>query len=369
MKKITTFLLLLITVFSFAQERKGERKAKLEYSDPEYIQKLLEDKAYEFPNKTEFSLALIKNGEVKYYGFVKEKDSVIAVQNQDAIFEIGSISKVFTSTLLADLINRKKVKATDEVNKKLPFKMKDTVRFTYEELASHTSGLPRLPTNLMTIAVDMSNPYAAYTNEFLEDYLKNSVSLYNKGKYAYSNAGAGILAYAIEKIEKKSYEDLLQKKIFQKYKMENSTTQRDKVTNRFVAPLDYRGNVTSNWDFKSLAGAGAILSSTEDLAKFLEANLLGKDKNLTITREERAKVSERMSVGLGWHIINRKDNHKVYWHNGATGGYSSSMILDVENNQAMVLLTNISGLSPRTGLVDQINFMILKHLFETAEKK
>ncbi|WP_196894365.1 serine hydrolase domain-containing protein [Aureivirga marina] len=368
MKNVTTLLALLITVFSFAQERKGERKVKLDYSDPAYIEKLLEEKAYEFPNKTEFSLAIIKNDEVDFYGFVKEQDSVIAVQNQNAIFEVGSISKVFTSTLLADLITRKKVKSQDLISKKLPFKLNDSVNFTYEELATHTSGLPRLPVNMMALKVDMSNPYLIYTNELLEDYLKNSVVLTEKGKYAYSNTGAGLLGYTIEKIEKKPYEEILKKRIFSVYGMKNSTSQRENVTNRLVEPLDYRGNVTSNWDFKALAGAGAILSSTEDLTKFLAAHLSQKHKKLNLTREKTVTVNERLSLGLGWHIIKDKEGKNIYWHNGATGGYTTSMILDMENKQAIVLLTNISGLSPRNGEADKITHMILKHL-NTINKK
>src|SRR5690606_1563787 len=136
------------------------------------------------------------------------------IENHNKIFEIGSITKVFTSTVLASLVEDKKLKLTDEINVYYPFPFKDNIKINFESLANHTSGLSRLPENLDLS--DDNNPYKNYGKSQIEEYLKSHLRFDNKTAkmYAYSNLGTGLLGYTLGLSQKTSFQKLLQKSIF-----------------------------------------------------------------------------------------------------------------------------------------------------------
>ncbi len=111
------------------------------------------------------SIAIIQGGKICYYGVIKTNDSIKPIDNQSKIFEIGSITKVFTSTVLASLVEKKKIRLTDEINGYYSFPFKNNVIISFESLANHTSGLPRLPENL-DLHNDV-NPYKDYGKKLL----------------------------------------------------------------------------------------------------------------------------------------------------------------------------------------------------------
>ena len=170
---------------------------------PKEIAEIIFSKSKDFPNNTQLSIALIENGETTYYGIIKENDTLKPAENQKKIFEIGSITKVFTSTILASLVDHKKINLTDEINSYYPFAFKDNIKINFESLANHTSGLPRLPENL-----DLSNeinPYKNYGKPEIEQYLKNLLKLGNK-TYSYSNLGTGLLGYTLGLSQKTNFQ-------------------------------------------------------------------------------------------------------------------------------------------------------------------
>ena len=177
---------------------------------------------------------------------------------------------MFTSTLLSNFVIDQELKLDDKIQDYLDFKIKSKNGITFKELANHTSGLPRLPSNLNLLHVDQDNPYKDYDKEKLINYLTKEVELNQEPgiKYEYSNLGAGILGFELASISKSSYESLLQEKIFTKYKMVNSTSVGENVKTKLVKGLKPNGKTTSNWDFDILAGCGAIFSTVEDLSKF-----------------------------------------------------------------------------------------------------
>ena len=170
-------------------------------------------------------------------------------------------------------------------------------------MANHTSGLPRLPANLGLSRVDPENPYRDYDEEKLVEYLQNEMDLpsENIGKYQYSNLGAGLLGFTMSKISNQPYENLLEKEVFSKYEMEQTTTDRGKV-NDLVKGRNKNGEVTKNWDMGSLAGAGAIISNVQDIGKFVIAHFDGKNQALTMTRKRTMPINETLSIGMGWHL-------------------------------------------------------------------
>ena len=330
----------------YEEQKKTENKAINALGGyPPEIAEIILSKSKDFPNNTQLSIAIIQNGKTNYYGIIKVNDTIKPIENQNKIFEIGSITKVFTSSVLASLVTDKKLKLTDEINSFYPFTSKDNIKISFESLANHTSGLPRLPENLDL--TNETNPYKNYGKNEIDAYLKNLLKLENEPSktYSYSNLGAGILGYTLGLSQKTSFQKLLQKKIFDKYKMTNSFTSSQNLGEKLVKGLDKNGKILSNWDFDVLFGGGGILSTTEDLAKFATAQFNPKNTELILTRKPTFVINDKIKIGLGWHILKSKNNKDLYWHNGGTGGYSSSMAVNVEEKTAVIILSNISDIN------------------------
>lgn len=242
-------------VESYKDPKKTENKpVNALYNYPKEIADIIFSKSKDFPNNAQVSIAIIKNGKINYYGIIKVNDTIKPAENQNKVFEIGSITKVFTSTILASLVVDKKLNLTDNINTFYPFPFKDNVELSFVNLANHTSGLPRLPKNL-----DLSNgnnPYRNYGEKEIETYLKDLLKPENEPTktFTYSNLGAGLLGYTLGLSQKSSFQNLLQKKIFDKYKMTSSFTSSQGLDNRLVKGLNPKGETVSNWDFDVLFG-------------------------------------------------------------------------------------------------------------------
>lgn len=326
---------------------------------PKEISEIILSQVKDFPNNTQLSIAIIQNGKINYYGIIKTNDTIKSIENQNKVFEIGSITKVFTSTVLASLIENGKLNLTDEINSYYPFTFKNDIKLTFKNLANHTSGLPRLPENL-----DLSNetnPYKSYGKTKIEEYLKNHLSLENEvsKSYSYSNLGTGLLGYTLGLSQKTDFQNLLQENVFDKYEMKNSFTHPLNTTDKLVKGQNADGNRTSNWEWDALFGAGGILSTTEDLARFVNAQFNPKNKELALTRIPTFEVNENMRIGLGWHIFKSNNGEDLFWHNGGTGGYSSSMTVNINEKTAVIILSNLSAFHPKMKNIDKLCFELI----------
>ena len=328
--------------------------------------KILFNKTKFFPNSTQLAIALIKNEKVHFIGIERKNDTIRLVENYNNVFEIGSITKVFTSTLLSNFVIDQKIKLDDPIQDHIDFKINSNSKITFKQLANHTSGLPRLPSNLDLFLVDQNNPYKDYDKEKLKAYLTKEVKLNQEPgiKYEYSNLGAGILGFELSRISNASYESLLQEKIFEKYKMKSSTTNKPSIASKLVKGLKPTGEATSNWDFDALASAGALFSTVEDLSLFAKAQFNNDNKALRLTQKPTFRINDNMQIGLGWHIITLKGGGEWLWHNGGTGGYTSSMALDVEQKNGIIILSNVSAFHKKMGNIDLLGFELLKTLDE-----
>ncbi len=318
-----------------------------------------------FPNRTQIAIAVINNGSVGYYGIKKSKDTISYFDNHRSVFEIGSISKIFTATLLANFVIESKVQLNDYVNDYLNIPFNHDKKISFISLANHTSGLPRLPSNLDLLTADPKNPYKGYNETELEEYLTKYLELSAQGAYRYSNLGAGLIAYTLCKTEGQSYDRLLYTKIFSKYDMLSSTTKPEKFSDKLVKGLDASGKEVPNWEFSVLAGAGGILSTVEDLSKFVLAQFDSSNRELALTRQKTFELNNNMSIGLAWHIVESKSGSKLFWHNGGTGGYSSSMAIDTKRKNGIIILSNVSAFNPDMGNIDKLCFSLI----ETLEKE
>jgi len=323
---------------------------------PKEIADMVFSKTRDLPNNAQLSIAIIQNGKTDYYGVTKVNDTIKPAENQNKFFEIGSITKVFTSTVLASLIESKKIKLTDEINSYYPFTFKDNIKLTFESLANHTSGLPRLPANLDTL--NQLNPYKSYGKPQIETYLKSVVKLEHQPAtiYSYSNIGAGLLGYTLGLSQKTSFQNLLQKWVFDKYKMTNSFTKSQNLGNRLIKGVNKKGDIVPNWDFDALFSAGGIISTTQDLAKFANAQFNPDNKELALTRKTTFVIKGDTKIGLGWHKLEPADGDELLWHNGATGGYSSSIVMKVKEKRAVIILSNVFDTNDK---IDALSFDLI----------
>ena len=329
-------------------------------SYPKEIADLIFAQSKDFPNNTQLSVGIFHDDETHYYGVVKENDTIKPIDNKGQLFEIGSITKVFTSTVLASLVEEGKMMLTDSINNYYPFTFKDSVKITFEHLANHTAGLPRLPAN-----IDMSdeqNPYKSYGEKELNDYLEHLLQLENEPAvvYAYSNLGAGLLGYTLGLSEGMSFQKLLQQRIFSRYEMNDSFTSSDNLGYRLVKGLNTDGEIVSNWDFDALFAAGGIVSTAEDMMRFAKAQFNPANRELTLTREPTFTVNQNMKIGLGWHILMFANDKELFWHNGGTEGYSSSITINIDDKSAVIILSNISAFNPDRRNVDSLGFGLLE---------
>jgi len=180
-----------------------------------------------FPNNIQIAFALIKNGHATYFGVKRNNDSLISILNGGRVFEIGSITKVFSSTLLANFVVNGKFKLEDKINSIFDFPFSKNLEFTFKESANHSSGLHRLPGNIRLGTIfNPSNPYKNYTQQKLDEYLQNDVSLdYPKrSKSEYSNLEIGLVSYTLTIYSGHSFEKLAKEMIFDKFDMLHSST-------------------------------------------------------------------------------------------------------------------------------------------------
>lgn len=318
-----------------------------------------------FPDETQVSMVFIDQDTIRYYGVRRINGMLQTEDNSTKVFEIGSISKVFTATVLANFVVNGKVKLDETLDQQVDIPFHQDAKITFSSLANHTSGLPRMPSNFMMGALfNPSNPYKNYDEEKLNAYLTEELKFeYTPGtKSSYSNLGAGLLGHVMAKISGKEYQQLVDELIFEKYKMNSSTTKRADIAELLVAGRNESGSETANWDLGALIGAGGIYSSVKDLVLFAQAQFDSTNVELALTRKSTFKSNSTSEVGLGWHIRKQQSGDVWHWHNGATGGYRSCMTLNISKRQGVIILSNISAFHKQADEIDQLCFSLMKNL-------
>ena len=282
--------------------------------------------------------------------------------NGDTVFEIGSMTKVFTSLLLTEAILRGEVASLDDpVARYLPANVKMPERggkqITFADLATHTSGLPRLPTNFAP--KDPNNPYADYDDTRLHAFLSSYTLTRDIGaRYEYSNLAVGLLGQVLAHRAGTDYATLVRQRITGPLGMKDtsvslSTSQTARLAAGYTGTLED----AANWDLGALARAGALRSTANDMLTFLAAVICLKPTPLKPSMDAllsvRRPTGGSMQVALGWHIL--AGAHEVIWHNGGTGGYRTYMGFDPKAKIGAVVLTNAA--TPQGG--DDIGLHLL----------
>jgi CubicO group peptidase (beta-lactamase class C family) len=300
-------------------------------------------------NTTGLSIGILKDGKSYTYNYGETAKGNGKLPDANTVFEIGSITKTFTATILAYYVNEGKISLTDPITKYLP----DSVAINPElqkiriiNLSNHTSGLSSLENNFFKNNTSLLNPYKNYTeSNFFSDLKKCKLNTTPGEVYAYSNQAVGLLGIILEKISGKTYEQLVKQIITGPLKMK-STVQHltPLLANRMVKVYDDNGNQTNPWDFDAFASIGCLRSTVNDLLVYAKANMAPVNSKLSKVFELTHQITFNKNpiVGLGWHLF-IKNGAKYYWHNGGTGGSRSYLIFNIEKNTAVVVLSNSAG--------------------------
>lgn len=233
----------------------------------------------------------------------------------DTVFEAGSITKIFTALLLADKVAKGEVALGDSVS-----------GLSFLKLATHTSGLPRMPASIKTLE-DEANFGAAQMDNFLSTFTP-PLSV----PYAYSNLGYGLLAHALAK----DYAAELDARIFRPMGMDNTAVGMATAKRRATGHSAQMKPV-ADLKLDALAGSGSVCSTARDLLKFIAANLRPSPLLLSM-RAHRRPASHGNDIALGWHICKSKSGADIYWHNGGTMGFQSFM--GFTQGKGVVILAN-----------------------------
>ncbi len=282
--------------------------------------------------------------------------------NYSTVYELGSISKVFTSLLLADAVVRGEIDlnaaadATNPAGIRLP--SRDGRSIQWIDLSTHRSGLPRLPSNLPL--TDLTNPYRDYDSKQAAAFLNQYELPRQPGKsQEYSNFGASVLGYLVAAKAGKTYEQLLRERIAEPLRMTDCTvTLTSDQTKRLATPHDKFGSATPPWTFSDLPGAGGVHATMRDMMRFAKAQLnppAGKlgDAIELAWKQQRDADASGSAMGLGWMIAG---DGQTRWHNGQTGGSHAALFINREQKCAVVVLCNTAV----TNEIDQLATQLIQ---------
>lgn len=297
--------------------------------------------------------------------------------DERTLYEIGSTTKVFTTTLLSLLVEQEKLKLTTPINQLGAAYQRLPDAVTLESLATHTSGLPRLPSNLAkSIRQDQQNPYAAYTVDDLYEYLQSYDGKPGKtaGTISYSNLGVGLLGHILAEQLGQSYEEVIVQHICNPLGLSDTRiTLTDEQQARFAIGYSESEKPVKPWDLPTLSGAGALRSTASDLLTLLAANLHVEQsviatailnthqlrhKTFAFTPgvagliEKAANVAQRfrgqplvvynhMGVTLSWFVEYLPSlDYSAYTFAGGTGGHRSFCGFIKDTQTGVVVLSN-----------------------------
>ncbi len=308
----------------------------------------------------------VADGQEVLLGFGNRRLGGSEPVDADTVFEIGSISKVFTGILLAKRVENGELNLDDPIMDLLPqgWTLSESAReVTLRHLTTHTSGIPRLPDNLMGITnvfkpLFGGDPYGGYSEEVFREALSTVELEFKPGTdRLYSNFAVGLLGFLLATQNGTDYETLLQTELCGPLGMDRTVITNDEWHDEHFAdgyrttakagPMMLAMGSSEWWLPNHLAGAGGIRSTGTDMMKFLKANMglvsTPFDAAIELSHQEIYKENDYRSMGMNWIRDDERDlSRHILWHNGGTGGYKSYLGFTEDCQFGVFALSNAS---------------------------
>ena len=288
--------------------------------------------------------------EIIPYGYL-DTNRILPVQ-QDTLFEIGSVSKIFTALLLAEMVSRQEVQLDDPISKFLPQTVQ-TPRFEGQEitllhLATHTAGLPRSDSSHTPSQRD--NPYHDYKVEQLYDFLMAYELPQLPGTVAtYSNLSFGLLGHILSLKSGLPYDQMINQSIGQPLNMpDTASTLSLEQNGRFAQAHNVVCEAVPHWTMPTLAGAGALRATIADMLQFIGGNLGSLSSTITPTMQQMAHTAhatgepDHKTRLLGWGV-EKKYAPNMIVADGGTGGSRAFIGFIPEKKMGVVILSNAAN--------------------------
>ncbi len=344
-----------ISVFDFYPftEFPPQKKNQIQFSNPlkTKLDSLVHTLGLDYlglPQTCALSIGIINDGNTMFYNYGETARGTAQLPDQQSVYEAGSITKTFTGLLLAQAIIENKIKATDDIRKYLPGRFPNlaygNTPITPVHLVNHSSGLPRIPGNLFAQAnFDSLNPYKNYTEKMLySDLLLQVIDQVPGTISAYSNYGMAVLGKILERVYNKSYSELVKENILDKLSMKHSAIEmNENLQTYFLKGYAANGTEAKHWDLGVFAPAGALHSSSQDLITYLSYQIAETDSAAVLT--QRVSIDKNEKLGFSWQIQSDKARGDLFWHNGATYGFSSFCGFIPKAKAGIVILSNASA--------------------------
>lgn len=302
-------------------------------------------------NAHSLAVAVIHQNKINTFFYGETTPGNSTLPDANTLYEIGSVTKTFTATLLAEMVNQGTISLEDSIAKFLPDSVAqnpDIQKITFKMLANHTSGLPRLADNCNKVQkFSNSDPYAAYDKKALYAFLKGYTAKTEAGtEYAYSNLGYGLLGDLLSTISKKPYMTMVKEMILTPLEMTNTIDKLNPKEKNIAPPFDGEGQQVPFWNFQAITAAGSLKSSVNDLLRYTIAQLTYPETNvqkaMNLTKQFTFFVPPNSDIGLAWHM-NMLDGVIYYHHTGATAGSNAFVGFVPDEKSVVIMLSNSSN--------------------------
>ena len=315
-------------------------------------------------SKVGLSIGIYKGDKIFTYNYGSTQKENQKSPTNKTVYEIGSISKTFTGTLLAQAVKDKKVKIDDDIRLYLDNSYPNLeyqgqpIRLFH--LVSHISGLPFfLPdypnlfqnANFDTLPFTISKIQQNYSKQkFIDDLHKVKLDTIPGFNFHYSNSGAQLLKFILEKVYKMPYDKLLKTYISNPLKMENTNSLHSKNNLRLLAKgYNDKGNIMP-YNPQILDAAGGIFSTVSDMLHYIKFHLDETSEIVALSHKVTTGNINDYALGLNWQEQITSKKYKKIWQSGGTFGFSSYCVIYPELNIGIVLLTNESDPNSQGGL-------------------
>ena len=326
--------------------------AQMEENLKEQIDKIiLYDTEINFSETPGIVIAVKVQDSIFYFGYGSTTKDSVNLPDENTLFEIGGLTEVITSSLVSVMVDKGQLELDALFNSYLPQNENNTNtdNITINNLLTHTSGMPRMPSEFGSKEIEQNNPYAHYTYndlmEFYRDYIP-FVDEKKKSDYFYSHLNFALLERAIQRVTETGYEKALLSDLLLPLGMNDTrVVLSEDQRNRLAAGYSVSGLRTPMWKFSSFKASEGLKSTAKDLITFVNAHI-GDDSGFSATfanthvPQSKTILNKRVRAGRGWHNLKTKKYHDVIVHVGNTDGHRSYLAFVKETETAVVVLTN-----------------------------